>query len=60
MKQTLNCQTFTAHALDIIKPRYDPRFISKGKETVSEFNKDKESIVPDNVLTILKKNEVND
>ena len=57
--QTLNCQTFTAHALDIMKPEYDPRFISKGKETVSEFDKDKdkESIVPIDVLKILKKYE---
>ena len=56
-KQTLNCQTFISHALDIMKPRYDPRFISKGKETVSEFDKDKESIVPIDVLQILKKYE---
>jgi hypothetical protein len=55
--QTLNCQTFTAHALDIMKPEYDPRLISKGKETVCEFDKDKESIIPDNVLKILKKYE---
>ena len=58
LKQTLNCQTFTAHALDIIKPRYDSRLISKGKETVCEFDKDNESIVPIDVLNILKKYDV--
>lgn len=55
--KTLNCQTFTSHALDIMKPDYDPRFISKGKETVSETNIDGETIVPDPVKDILKKYE---
>ena len=56
-KQTLNCQTFISHALDTMKPRYDPRFISKGKKTVFETDKDKESIIPIDVLKILKKYE---
>ena len=53
----LNCQTFTAHALDILKPKYDSRFISKGKETDSETIRNGESIIPDDLLNTLRKYE---
>lgn len=55
--KNLNCQTFTSHSLEIMRPKYDPRYISKGKEKVSETDKDNESIVPYEVLITLKKFE---
>jgi len=55
--QNWNCQTFVSHCLDIMKPAYDSRFISKGKEKVFKTEEDNESIVPYIVLNTLKKYE---
>ena len=50
-----NCHTFTSHVVDILKPLYDSRLITKGKEVSAEG--DKESIIPDTVLNTLRKYE---
>ena len=50
-----NCQTFTCHAIDILKPLYDSRLITKGKGVSDED--DKESIIPHSVLNTLRKYE---
>jgi hypothetical protein len=55
--QNCNCQNFTSHCLDIMKPKYDSRYISKGIEKVSKTEEDNESIIPDIVLNTLKKYE---
>ena len=57
---SFNCQTFTSHCIDTMKPEYDDTFISKGKNSQSISDCKKESIVPDNVLKTLKKYEDND
>ena len=54
-KETLNCQTFTAHALEILKPEYDDRYIERGIKTSN--NVSNESIVPGPVLKVLQKLE---
>lgn len=48
---TFNCQTFTAHALSILKPEYDERFIDKGIKT--NHYEENESIIPKCILKIL-------
>ena len=58
--RSFNCQTFTSHCIDAMKPEYDITFIEKGKNSPSISDTKKESIVPDNVLKTLKKYEDND
>lgn len=47
-----NCQTFTAYALTQLKVIYSKRYITFGKNT--DLNKEKESIVPKCILNVLK------
>lgn len=54
--KTFNCRTFTAHALNVIKPIYDKRLIKKGKSASISKNKE-ETLIPNEVLKILKKYE---
>ena len=54
---SFNCQTFTSHCIDTMKPEYDNTLITKGKNSQSISDFKKESIVPSSVLKTLKKYE---
>lgn len=56
LKQPTNCQTFTSTILDLLKPKYDYRFIKKGKKNTSD-EKNIENEFPPVVLQTLKKYE---
>lgn len=51
----INCQIFVAHALEILRPEYDDRYIEKGVKTSNEVEIESESIVPIPILNVLKK-----
>ena len=53
----LNCQTFVSHSIDIIKPKYESLCIIKGTNSKNVSDDKKESIVPNAVMTTLKKYE---
>lgn len=55
--KTVNCQTFTSHCIDVMKPDYEIRCITKGKDSESISEDKKEVIVPDDVLETLQKYE---
>ena len=49
----LNCQTFTSVILDLLKPKYDYRFIQKGTSITKDENMENE--FPPEVLKTMKK-----
>ena len=49
-----NCQDFSAHAIDILKPNYSSMFIYLGSNTNNSFQ-NKESIIPPCILNVLHK-----
>ena len=53
IKQTVNCQTFTSKILDLLKPKYDYRFIQKGTSITKDENMENE--FPPEVLKTMKK-----
>lgn len=57
--KTHNCQTFVCHSMDIIKPKYEMIFITRGKNSQSVSEENKESIIPRDVKATLKKYEEN-
>lgn len=57
---SLNCQIFTCHSIDIMKPSYEKISIRKGKNSQNVSDEKIESIPPSNVLKTLKKYENED
>ncbi len=53
----LNCQTFVSHTIDIIKPKYELLYVTKGKNSTNVSDDNRESIIPNAVMTTLKKYE---
>ena len=53
---TFNCRNFVAHALNVIKPIYDPRNIEKGSNTQTRPEK-AEKFIPKDILDVLEKFE---
>jgi hypothetical protein len=49
-----NCQNFSAHAIDILKPIYSNIQIQLGTNTIGSIQR-KESIIPDCILKVLNK-----
>lgn len=49
----INCQIFVAHALEILRPEYDDRYIEKGIKTSNKVEIKSESIVPNPLLKVL-------
>ena len=58
--KALNCQTFTCHCIDVMRPTYEITFIKKGKESSNVSDDKLEYIIPDDVKKTLKKYEDED